>query len=282
MQLPLCDPRLLAMSYINKYDSFITVTDFQNKKRKWKAEYKKEKRSWKWRAYLIHANHGVAHEGKPIALSKALPFILADAFIQPLKGKAEVMRKASQIVFNVWDPSLWVGIWIDANEFIREFNTPCISNQPIFLNSELIVVFISSLLPLPLLTLFNRLFSPIYMGGRLRQVLRRTIWSSTSPSSLVSSNGRACNIRGRKSSSRRMRSEYRLSCLKRSEVFNNVRDHGKSVMESHGGVGFWRKIKDYATWRIQSTGSPGSVDCSTKNLSLRPQIAASRHQLSQV
>ena len=61
--------------------------------------------------------HGVTHGGEPFALSKALPVILADALIQPLKGNAEAMRKASKMVFNVWDPSLWASIRTDANEF---------------------------------------------------------------------------------------------------------------------------------------------------------------------
>ena len=139
-------------------------------------------------------------------MSKALPVIFPDAFIQPLKVKAKVMRKASKIVFNVWDPSLWAGIWVDTDEFFRELSTLCIDHQPSFLSSRLIVVFISSPLPFPLLTLFSRLFSPICMGGRMRQVLRRTSLSFSSSSFLVSSSGRAHN------NNRRMRNDCGLSC----------------------------------------------------------------------
>ena len=53
-------------------------------------------------------------------LSKALLIILVNVLIQPLKGKTETKRKASKMVFNVWDPSLWAGIWVYANEFVRE------------------------------------------------------------------------------------------------------------------------------------------------------------------
>ena len=96
-------------------------------------------------------NHGVTHREEP----------LAEAFVHPLKGNAEAMRKASKMVFNMWGPPLLVGVRINADEFVREFSTPCISHQPSFPSSGLVVVFTNNPFSLSLLTVFSRLFPPI-------------------------------------------------------------------------------------------------------------------------
>ena len=118
------------------------------------------------------------------SLSKTLPVILADALIQPLEGKTERKTKASKMVFNVWHPSLWDGIRVDANEFFWEFSMPCISHQTLFFSTTLSIIFIGSPLSFPLLTFFNRLFSLATWGverdksweGRAGPPLTTRLW----------------------------------------------------------------------------------------------------------
>ena len=145
-------------------------------------------------------------------MPEVLPVVLVEAFVHLLKGNAKAMKKAFKMVFNIWDPPLLVGVRINANEFVWELSTPCISHQPPFLSNEFVVVFTNSPLSLSMLTVFNRLFSPICIGGRSRQVLRRTSWSSTYPLALVSRSGRAHDNGWNASSKRRTRSGWGLGC----------------------------------------------------------------------
>ena len=103
-------------------------------------------------------NHRVTHGREPLALPKNLPVIVVELLVHPLKGNVEAMRKTSKMVFNIWDPPLLASVQINADEFVWEFNMPCISHQPLFLSSGLIVVLTNNLLSLLLLTILNMLF----------------------------------------------------------------------------------------------------------------------------
>ena len=162
------------------------------------------------------------------------------------------------MVFNVWDPSLQASIWVDANEFVLEFNMPWIGHQPLFFTSGLVVVFISNPLPLSLLTLFSRLFSLICMEGRMRQVLRRTSRSSTNHSSLVSSSRRALNRRGRTNS------DGRTSCDRRTQIDYGVSCYSPRLLVLSRACSFrrarfrvWMRLKK---WPIEIAAK----DCKEK------------------
>ena len=99
------------------------------------------------------------------------------------------------MIFNMRDPPLLAGVWINADEFVQAFSMPCINHHAPFLSVELVLVITDNPLSLSLLIVLNRLFPPIYAGGRARQVLRRASWSSIYLLTLVKRSGRAWDSR---------------------------------------------------------------------------------------